>query len=221
MKKLLFGLIATLFVINFSWGQIGSREFGKVHNELVLEYLKNNVSFDLNKVKMNDLINEFIRNFEIKYPNAISENDKKKVLEIFKNYTFASEFTYSGFLRENKDSLLKNNEISKNIYDFLSDTDSKNIDYELIKSEISNYQSIDGISSSDSFAFEVANSVANSSNDLWNSNTGSVMNRNHCNGRIIISDTGAALMWFAVPAVSLIAGACSSLITAYADGHCR
>ena len=221
MKKLIFGLIATVFMLNLSWGQINSREFGKIHNELVLEYLNNNKDFDLNKVKMIDLINEFIKNFEIKHPNAITENDKKEILEIFKNYTYASEYTYSGFLKDNKDYLLKNNKISKNIYDFLSNTDTKNVNYELIKSEISKYQNTKGISNADIFAFEAANSVATSSNDLWNSNTTLAKARNHCNGRIIISDTGAALMWFAVPAVSLIAGACSSLITAYSDGHCQ
>ena len=209
-------------MFNVSWGQINSKDFGKIHNELVLEFLNNHKDFDLQKIKMVDLVDEFIKNFESKYPNAINDSDKREILQIFKNYSYASDFSYSKLLNDNKDLLLKNNKISKNIYDFLSNTDTKNVNFEIINNEISKYQSSNGITKSDTFAFEVANSVSNSSNELWNSvAVQSQRRRNHCNGRIIISDTGAALMWFAVPAVSLIAGGLSSLITAYSDGDCQ
>ena len=222
MKNVIFGIIATVFMFNLSFGQIKSSDFGKIHNELVLEYLNKNKDLDLKNIKMIDLVNEFIKNFEIKYPNAINDSDKKEILQIFKNYSYASDFSYSQLLKDNKEILLKNNKISKNIYDFLSNTDIKNVNLEIINKEISKYQNTNGISKSDVFAFEVANSIANSSSDLWNtSNPITQRRRNHCNGRIIISDTGAALCFFAVPGLSLVAGGISSLITAYSDGDCQ
>lgn len=222
MKKLVFGLIATVFMFNFSLGQIKSSDFGKIHNELVTAYLNKNKDLNLNNVKMIDVVNEFIKNFESKYPNTITENDKKEIMEIFKNYSYALDFSYSEFLTKNKESLLKNGRISKNIYDFLVITNTENINFDAIKNEISKFQNMNNLLKSDVFAFEVANSIAISSNELWNTNNSHTQRRvNHCNGRIIISDTGAALCFLGAGPVSLIAGGLSSLITAYSDGHCR
>lgn len=226
MKKVIFSLIATVFmgVSSVNAQSIKPSEYGFYHNEAIILYSKAYMDekTDLSKVSINSIAEGMKTELQKKYPTVFKNVDLAGVQEHYKNYSTVSSYDFVSDWNKNKALYLSKGYVTKLTYGFIDDAIKNDLDYKALSSKIEEISKNNVLSNEEKIAFEVAKSVLSSSYELWkSSNNVSTQKRNHCNGKIIISDVGAALMFAPAPYLSLIAGGISSLITAYSDGHCK
>lgn len=212
--------------LNLSFGQnsIKFNDYGFYHNELILLYSKAymNNNTDFSKVSMNSIIEGMNLEIKKKYPTEFKDVDLNEVKNYYKNYDMADKYNFVENWDKNKTSYLSNGYLTKLGYEFIDSAIKNDLKYDDLLLKIQEIKRLKTLTDKDKIAFEVAESVLISSNELWNSNNSVALNkRNHCNGSIIVSDVGTAMMFAPAPYLSLFAGGFSSLMTAYTSNDCN
>lgn len=170
MKKLLFGLIATVMLTNLTFGQstIKFSDYGFYHNEVLTEFTK---KYGENQKDIDFVIDESIVLMKIKYPELFNDIDGLTIKKMFavKN---ANDFDYKKIWNSNKEALYSNKVITKKIGDLINAIIEKNYSYEQAISAMDDFKRSNKLTSDESNCLTAIRSVLVSSNQYWNSTAG-------------------------------------------------
>lgn len=199
MKKLLFGLLATVAFLSNSFGQnnefLKSELYGKYHNEFLKIYYEkySNVKDKDFKIMFNDILSEF----EKKYPDLISAQEKefyaKRVDEIFGSNTKLTNLNFNDIFNRAAKKYY-----SPKLQEFLIDILNKNESPDIITDKISILKNDKTLSIIDLEEVKKFESVYISSQLYWEndfSNTENVVSKYKCNPhhQAFLADAGGMM----------------------------
>lgn len=224
MKKLIFGLIATvLFSISGS-SQIKPSDYGFYHNEAIKlyneKYLKGDIN-NLSKTNFEKMTNDMLELMKEKYPNEFKNVNTSQLKNHFDYSLSLDKYDFSLNWKKNKEDYIKKGYITQKISYLIDDITINGKDYNDIVKIITIFKSENTLTERETNSVLVFESVLLASNNLWTeSNIFNKTKKNPCTPRVLISDAGVTVCtWYFGP-LSAIAGAASSLITYYSDPDC-
>lgn len=238
-KIIIFDLLLVLFGATMFWAcssndseetestvlhsmRIINSDYGFYHNEAIRLYVERYPDRNIETESFNSILQDMAEIMEDNYPDKFSDIDISTVLPYFDNYSLANLYDFEEFWVLHKQNFIAQERFSIYVADFIDDIISSENDYAEIKIKLSVLKNNNGLTNRDRTCLEVFESVLDSSDELWFGNNSPLQKSNsskRCNQQIIISDAGASLMWCWNPAIAVIAGAVSSLITA-STGDC-
>lgn len=206
MKKVIFGLIATVFLSNLSVGQnidINNPDnYGAIHNEIVSSFKK--AGKTVSQYSTKELFIEDIYKLSVsKYPQIENFNNVKGLSSNF--FTDFKKPDFDTNLNQNITRLYQDKKISKILFDNLKIIIAeKSFDKSI---EIINNLEKVNLDSNDKLALKIFKSVLISSNQYWSS-TSSTARIKYCRE---IADGLGALIWFYSGPFSIVAGVVYSI----------
>lgn len=210
MKKVIFGLIASVLFLNLSFGQntINFSEYGFYHNEALIEFTKkhgenqNDVSF---------IVDESIKLMQIKYPNIFKDTNGSEIKELFAVKS-ANEFDYKIIWNTNKETFYENNRIPRRIGDLIDEIVNSDSSYDEAMELMTNFEKSNTLTSEETNGLIAIKSVLVSSNQYWSSKATMAKKHRPGSATLIADFAGAGMFMFTGP-VSAICGFVCSYIT--------
>lgn len=206
MKKLLFGIIATV-LFSFTGNaqkEIKLVDYGPYHNHILTIYFS---KFNLkDEASLNIALDHLISIAINEYPGQFDNIDIPRIKNIFLNQTI-NGFDYFKIWNNRKNILLKEKLISQNIVQLMDDSYSGKYTYEKLLETVTAMQSLKTTNTNDANALTVLKSVLISSHNFWISNGTNTSNRLSTKD---LADIGGALMFFESGPLSILAGAACS-----------
>lgn len=202
--------------------KIINSDYGFYHNEAIRLYVEQYPDRNIETESFNSILQDMAEIMEDNYPDEFSDIDINTILPYFDDYNSADLYNFEEFWNLYKQDFIDQERFSIYVADFIDDIILSENDYDEIKAKLNVLKSNNELTDRDMTCLEVFESVLDSSNELWFSNNSPLQKSSsskRCNQQIIISDAGASLMWCWNPAIAVIAGAVSSLITA-STGDC-
>jgi len=223
MKKLLFGLIATVTVTNLSFCQteIQISDYGKIHNEIIELYYKN-YGTDFKNVDFKTLLSNELNLMQNAHPDLFEGVDITDLNNSFAIFKSINEFDFLLFWNNYKSKIMQEKEMSSIMIEFMNDISKNNYDYQSLKSKIEKLKNNTNLSENDTKSIAIFSNILESSNDLWSNQTfnSNLSRGNCCNDRIILMDCAGGLMFLAAGPVALLNSAACSLAGAH-SGCCN
>ena len=223
MKKLLFGLIATIIVSNLSFAQevIKPSEYGFYHNEAVKVYNENYLQGNISKMNGKDakqVITDLLTLMKQKHPKQFENVKISEYLQYFETPA-KGNFDFFENWKNNKEIYIKNGFITKKVSLLLDDVIANGKDYKSIMNIVEVFKANNQLDENEKKCITVFQSVIENSNTLWyESNT--FGKKNPCTPRTIIADAATSAMFFYGGPFGILAGAASSLFVYYSDSSC-
>ena len=210
MKKVIFGLIATVLFLNLSSGQntISYKEYGFYHNEALLEFTKKHGE---NQKDVSFIVDESIKLMQIKYPNIFKDTDGSEIKKLFEVQS-ANEFDYKKIWNSNKETFYKNNKISERVGDLIDKIVNNNSSYDEAIGLMNNFEKSNKLTLEETNGLIAVKSVLISSNEYWNQakSSGTTEERHRAGSATLIADfAGAGMFMFAGPVAAICGFACS------------
>lgn len=225
MKNLLFSIISiVLSTASYAQKEIKPSEIGLYHNEAIKLYAEKyiNTNSNLSGFTIETVTKGMLSELKDKYPDEFKNADVKDVLEYYRDYKTISDYDFQKNWEKNKFNYKSKGYLSELTFNLIDESVKNNYDVEKLSLVIKEVKASSKLSDKDKLSLEVAESVLNSSNELWITSKYNMKSKrkNWCNQQIIISDAATSLMFFASGPLSIIAGAVSSLVTA-STGDCN
>lgn len=208
MKKLLFGLIATVFFGLGVNAQIKAEDYGKYHNDLINHF--NSLGKSINDYKtIDEFTNDFYSVSIEKYPELKNDDEflnfKKSFYKDFSSVERTTHFKIK----------VKELYISKSISKYTYDNLIKIIDsnsYETALEIISEMEKSKNLKDAELNSIKAFKSVLISSNSLWN-----ISGKKDNTDEVIIADALGVIIWWYTGPFSAAAGAIYSVVI----NHCN
>jgi hypothetical protein len=218
MRKVIFGLIATVLMVNLSWGQnnMNFNDYGYYHNEALSEFV---LKHGQDQTRIDFILDEGLKLMIDKYPNIFSNASLKGVKEFF-NVNETKDFNFKNLWNNNKNIILKELKIPAEIYPLMDELINKEYDYETMIMKIQNFEKNEKLTNDGKNLIIVLKSVLISSNDYWNSyykKNSASLRRHRPGSATLIADFMASGCFLFTGPVAAIAGFAASYITHQSD----
>ena len=213
MKKLLFGLIATVMLSNLSFGQnqLNISDYGKLHNICIESYYKK-YGTDIKDTNIKEMLNNQLLIMQAQYPEQFKNLDINDLYNYFAPFNSVKDFNLSVMWGNYKSKIMKKGDIPIGIIDLMDDLTKNTYDYDTVVLKVQTLKKDPSLNDTDIKRLNIFLNVLESSNQLWNSKTGK--RDVPCRYSTIICDAGGSLMFFYCGPLSIVCGACCSLCDA-------
>jgi hypothetical protein len=208
MKKILFGLIATVMFTGLSFGQsvIKFSDYGLYHNEVLTDF---STKYGENQKDVDFIIDEGLKIMQIKHPELFKNVDVLLIKRLFvvKN---TNEFDFKKIWNTNKGNLSQNN-IPLKVVGLIDEIVNNDLQYDEAIAKMDNFEKTNKLNSEEFNSLVAIRSVLVASNQYWNS----VLAKNGSakpkpGSKTLIADfAGAAMFCFTGPVAAICGFACS------------